>query len=60
MAGKRYVFTHPDLARVAIEQRTAAMLGDLPAPERTRGPTWWSTQKNGVMTLRPLTFGSAQ
>jgi hypothetical protein len=33
MAGKRYVFTHPDLAREAIEQRTASMLADLDAPE---------------------------
>jgi NAD(P)-dependent dehydrogenase (short-subunit alcohol dehydrogenase family) len=31
--GKRYVFTHPDLAREAIEQRTASMLTDLDAPE---------------------------
>jgi NAD(P)-dependent dehydrogenase (short-subunit alcohol dehydrogenase family) len=32
MAGKRYVFTHPDLARQAIERRYAAMLADLDAP----------------------------
>lgn len=32
MAGKRYVFTHPALARQALEQRYASMLADLGAP----------------------------
>jgi hypothetical protein len=32
MAGKGYVFTHPDMARQAIGQRYAAMLADLDAP----------------------------
>lgn len=32
IVGKRYVFTHPDLARQAIEQRYASMLADLDAP----------------------------
>jgi NAD(P)-dependent dehydrogenase (short-subunit alcohol dehydrogenase family) len=32
MAGKRYAFTHPDLAREAIERRSASMLADLDAP----------------------------